>query len=92
MKPANTSVTSAKHETVKRTEETAIFSLSTFPIPFGIIEQELDTLKGVVGVSLNLLANTIRVNYDPTQITSDELHSFIKSVVSEINRRTSIQR
>ena len=85
MKPAYTSVASAKHETVKHAEETAIFSLSSFPIPFGIVEQQLDTLKGIIGVSLNLLSNTIRVSYDPTQITSDEIRSFIKSVAREIH-------
>jgi cation transport ATPase len=70
----------AKHETVKQTEENAILSLSCLPIPLGIVEQELQTLKGVNGVSLNLLSHTVRVSYDPKQISSDEIREFLESM------------
>ena len=85
MKRVNASPSLVKNETVKRTEENAILSLSCLPIPFGIVERELQTLKGVNRVSLNLLSHTVKVSYDPNQTSSDEIRAFLKRLEGEIH-------
>jgi hypothetical protein len=72
-------MTLVKNEHTTQTEEHAILSLP-LSIPAGITERELRTLKGVNEVSINHLANTIKVTYDPTKTTSDKIRAFLNKL------------
>jgi len=74
-------MTLSKNEVARRSEEHAILSLP-LPIPAGIAERELRTLKGVNDVSINHLAHTVHVSYDPTKTTSDKIRAFLKNLDS----------
>jgi copper chaperone CopZ len=74
-------MTLIKKENTKHTEEHAILSLLS-TVPAGIAERKLRTLKGVNEVSINHLAHTVQVSYDPTKITSDKIRAFLKKLGS----------
>lgn len=70
-----------KNENTMRVEERAILSLSWL-VPAGIAERELRALKGVNDVSINHLAHTVQVSYDPTRITSDKIRALLSKLGS----------
>jgi len=59
-----------------------ILYLTSRETPSGIIERALRTLKGVKNVSINHLAGTVWIAYDPTKITSREIRDFLKELRS----------
>ena len=74
-------MTLVENKSTRRGEENAIFSLP-LSTPAGIAERALRTLKGVNEVSINLLAHTVEVTYDPTKTTSVKIRSLLKKLGS----------
>jgi hypothetical protein len=58
----------------------AILYLSSREIPSGIMERGLRTLKGIKKVSINHLARTVWINYDPAKISSTQIREFLNKL------------
>jgi cation transport ATPase len=70
-----------KNESTRRKEEHAILALP-LSIRTGTAERKLRALKGVNEVSINPLAHTVHVTYDPTKTTSDKIRALLKKLSS----------
>ncbi len=60
----------------------AIFSLFTLGCSScsAIIEGRLKKLSGIKDVTVNYVTDTVRVSYDPAQLTTDDIRGFLKNL------------
>jgi len=65
--------------TEKGTSAKAIFSLFNLGCSgcSGIIERKLKKLSGIKKVAVNYVTDTVLVNYDPTELSPDDIRSFM---------------
>jgi copper chaperone CopZ len=45
-----------------------------------VIERELKRLAGIRNVTVNHITDAVLVNYDPRQLTTDEIRAFIRKL------------
>jgi copper chaperone CopZ len=72
----------------------AIFSLDILGCSHctSMMETELKELVGILSVELNNVAGTLRVNFDPSETTSDAIRYHLKELCQEVKSTIEITR
>jgi copper chaperone CopZ len=62
----------------------AVFSLFNLGCSFcpGLVVTELRKMSGIRDVAADVVTNTVRINYDPVQLTADEIREFVRELPS----------
>ncbi len=78
----------------QKTMGEAIFSLDTLGCTHcaSIMKAELRQMTGVLSVELNNVAGTLRVNFDPSETTSEAIRYSLKELCGEVKPTTQVSR
>ena len=74
---------------VQKAKANAIYFLYNvgFTTPAGIIERELKHLSGIVAVNVNHVADTVSVEFDPSEISDYDVRNHLERISHESGKR-----
>jgi Cu+-exporting ATPase len=77
--PAKMTATGTENQRLKADAIFSLFNLGCSSCS-GIVERKLRRLDGIKNVTVNNVADTVSVNYDPQQLNSEEIRLFIRKL------------